>query len=99
MKTNDEPTPSFESIDAHIYQVPWPDVLALNIIDNPSDRLPFLIAIFGLTRPMLLAMTNNPMIPETWQAAIDLLLVTLDVVTGEGGGGEGAGGKPKLPVC
>jgi len=95
MKTNDEPTPSFESIDAHIYQVPWPDVFDLNIIDNPEHRLPFLIAIFGLTRPMLLAMTNNPMIPETWQAAIDLLLVTLDVVTGEGGGGE----EPKLPVC
>jgi hypothetical protein len=85
MKTNDEPTPSFESIDAHRYKVPWPDVLELNIV----DRLPFLIAVFGLTRPMLLAMTNNPMLPETWQAAIDLLLVTLDVVTGEGRGGVG----------
>jgi hypothetical protein len=42
---------------------------------------------------MLQAMTNNPMIPETWQAAIDLLLVTLDVVTREGGGGE------ELKVC
>ena len=94
MKTNDVPTPSFESIDAHIYQVPWPDVLNLNIFDNPEDRLPFLIVIFGLTRPMLLAMTNNPMIPETWQAAIDLLTVTLDLVTREGGGGEA-----KLPVC
>ena len=92
MKTNDEEIPSFESIDAHIYKVPWPDVLALNIFDNPADRLPFLIAIFGLTRPMLVAMTNNPMIPETWQAAIDLLTAALDVVTREGG-------EPKLPVC
>jgi hypothetical protein len=46
---------------------------------------------------MLLAMTNNPMIPETWQAAIDLLLVTLDVVAREGGGGGGE--ESKLPVC
>jgi hypothetical protein len=34
---------------------------------------------------MLVAMTNNPMLPETWQA-IGLPLVTLDVVTGEGWG-------------
>jgi hypothetical protein len=53
-----------ESIDARFYTFPWPDVLALNIIDNPEDRLPFLAAIFGLTRPMLVAMTNNPMIPR-----------------------------------
>jgi hypothetical protein len=62
-------------------------------VDNPSDRLPFLVAVFGLTRPMLVAMTNNPMIPETWQAAIDLLLATLDAMTREGGG------EPELPVC
>jgi len=60
---------------------PGQDVLALNIIDNPEDRLPFLAAIFGLTRPMLVAMTNNPMIPETGQEAIDLLLATLDAMT------------------
>lgn len=56
----------------------------MNIIDNPEDPLPFLAAIFGLTRPMLLAMTNNPMIPETWQVAIDLLLATMDAITREG---------------
>ena len=67
---------------------PGQDVLALNIIDNPEDRLPFLAVIFGLTRPMLVAMTNNSMMPETWQAAIDLLLVTLDAMTREGGGGN-----------
>jgi hypothetical protein len=93
MKTNEDNTPSFESIDARLYTFPWPDVLALNIVDNPSDCLPFLVAIFGLTRPMLVAMTNNPMIPETWQAAIDLLRATLDVVTGE------EEDEPKLPVC
>ena len=53
----------------------------MNIIDNPEDRLPFLAAIFGLTRPILVAMTNNPMIPETGQEAIDLLLATLDAMT------------------
>ncbi len=94
MKPNDEDIPSFESIDARFYTFPWPDVLALNIIDNPEDRLPFLATIFGLTRPMLVAMTNNPMIPETWQAAIDLLLATLDAMTREGQGEE-----PRLPVC
>lgn len=33
---------------------------------------------------MLVAMINNPMIPETWLAAIDLLLATLDSMTREG---------------
>ncbi|HSY51236.1 MAG TPA: hypothetical protein VLC46_20690 [Thermoanaerobaculia bacterium] len=50
IKTNDEPTPKVESIDARLYRFRWPDVLALNLVDNPADRLPFLIAIFGLTR-------------------------------------------------
>ena len=36
------------------------------------------------------------MIPETWQAAIDLLLATLDAMTRVEEGGEE---EPKLPVC
>lgn len=70
-------------------------MIELNIVDNPEDRLPFLIAIFDLTRPMLVAMTNNAMIPETWQAAIDLLMATLDVMTCEGEGGT----ETELKVC
>jgi hypothetical protein len=44
MKTSDEEIPSFESIDARLYTFRWPDVIELNIIDNPEDRLPFLVA-------------------------------------------------------
>src|SRR5437899_9523717 len=48
---------------------------------GPLDRFPFLAAIFGLTRPMLVAMSNKPMFAETWHAAIDRLLATLDATT------------------
>jgi hypothetical protein len=47
---------------------------------------------------MLVAMTNNPMVPETWHAAIDMPAMTLDVATGEEEG-RVEGGEPELNVC
>ncbi len=90
-----------EVVEVPHYKFDWPDLLSLNVVQKPADREQFLAAPSFLTRPILVAMTATLLIPETWRAALDLLLTTLDAVTAgvKGGKNPAVGMEPELPVC
>ena len=96
MKTIDNEEVTFESIDDHFYKFDSPEVLERNL--EPINPREDLATAFTLARPILVAMTATPLIPERWQAAIDTLVSALDGVAADtkDSAGEWEG---ELPVC
>jgi len=94
MKTLDNEEVTFESIDDHFYKFDSPELLEPDLEPvNPHEHL---ATAFTLARPILVAMTATPLIPERWQAAIDTLVSALDGVAADTKDSEGEG---ELPVC
>ncbi len=96
MRTIDNEEVTFERIDDHFYKFDSPEVLERNL--EPINAREDLATAFTLARPILVAMTATPLIPERWQAAIDTLVSALDGVAADtkDSAGEWEG---ELPVC
>ena len=116
-KTNDL---SFESIDDQINdyvnefidQFESPDTTGEGAVatpQTPADRAQNLVITYAGVRPILVALSAVPLVPETWRAALSVFVATLDGVTasfkagkdlavGDGGSTSTVEMEPKLPV-
>ena len=65
MKTIDNEEVTVESIDDHFYKFDSPEVLERNL--EPINPREDIATAFTLARPILVAMTATPLIPERWQ--------------------------------
>ena len=106
---------SFESIDDQIndYVNDFIDQFeslegAVATPQTPADRAQRLMTTYAGVRPILLALSSIPLVPETWRAAITVFVASLDGVTATFKAGKdlavGNGGtstvemEPKLPT-
>ena len=117
---NKTPDLSFESIDDQINdyvndfidQFESLDSGEMAVVAKPqtaADRAQQLMTTYAGVRPILLALSSIPLVPETWRAAITVFVASLDGVTatfkagkdlavGNGGSTSTVEMEPKLPT-
>jgi len=113
---NKTPDLSFESIDDQIndYVNDFIDQFESleGVVAKPqtaADRAQRLMTTYAGVRPILLALSSIPLVPETWRAAISVFVASLDGITasfkagkdlaiGNGASTSTVEMEPKLPT-
>jgi hypothetical protein len=100
---------SFETIDRRVQKF---DILLFTspaAVQTTATRTERLVAVYGTTRPILVAVTAIPFIPAAWRAVLTVFTTTLDEISASFKAGkdlatapvDGAAQvamEPKLPV-
>jgi hypothetical protein len=85
--------PIFAEIDHHVKTLDIEAINARTLHDAPADRVHKVIAIYKSVRPLLVAVTALPLIPNRWRAAVQMFLVALDALAADGAAGDFKAGK------
>ena len=79
--------PTFEEVDKHIqsvdltaFQPGGKHHVAASAAANPAAALPNVCAIFKAARPILVLVSNIPLIPQRWRDVLKTFIQTLDVI-------------------
>ena len=85
--------PNFAEIDHHVKTLDIEAIDATTLHDAPGDRVHKVIAIYKSVRPLLVAVTALPLIPNQWRAAVQMFVVSLDALAAAGAAGDFKAGK------
>jgi hypothetical protein len=98
---------SFDEIDREVQQFDISIFMGECVIQQQAPLSERLVAVYSMSRRIIVAVAAIPLIPATWRAVLSVLILTLDEVTAAfkagkdlalGDGGASANMEPKLPA-
>lgn len=83
---NSSSNPTFEDVEKHIqsadlsaFQKGGKLHVSASAAASPAAAIPNVCAIYKIVRPILVLLSNLPLIPQKWRDAIKLFIQALDV--------------------